>query len=393
MVNNSKLTKRTKIKHMTQLAEYRENVIRPEHELRTLFIEMTGLCNEHCRHCGSNCGDFKEENPLTTVEIKRFLEQVREDLPIERLRLVVTGGEPLLRKDFFEIMAYAKKLGFGWGMTSNGTLITADVAKKLAECGMKTISVSLDGLKEEHEWFRQTTGSYEKTMAGIKNLVAQGAFYHVQVTTVVTHRNIGMLKEMYREFSKLGVRSWRVINIEPIGRAKEQEELLLNAEEYRQLFNFIAEYRLGDPELEATRKKRLRNLTESGYSYDSWVPGDPMEVTYGCSHYLGVEAEREVRKWYFLCNAGVYTASICYNGDIIACLDIERRPELVQGNIRKDRFSKVWNEGYEIFRTDYRKTGKCADCPDYKFCAGDAYHTWNFDENRPNLCLKGILWK
>ena len=117
-----------------------------------------------------------------------------------------------------------------------------------------------------------------------------------------------------------------------------------------------------------------------------------MEVSYGCSHFLGEEIEREVRKWYFLCNAGVYVASVMYNGDITACLDIERRPELVQGNIRKDNFRKIWDEKFEIYRTDWRKTGKCADCEYYRFCAGDAFHSWNFDEMEPNLCFKGILF-
>lgn len=383
--NNSNLTVSVKKHHMEQLAEYREKTLRPNPELRTLFIEMTCRCNEHCRHCGSSCGDYKEENPLTTEELKRFLEQIQADFPLKGMRLCVTGGEPLLREDFFEVMAYAKKLGFGWGMTSNGTLITKEVAKKLHECGMKTISISLDGLKDEHEWFRQSPGSYEKTIAGIRNLIEENGFHHVQITTVVTHRNIGQLEEMYREFSKIGVRSWRVINIEPIGRAKEQPGLLLTPDEYKQLFSFIAKYRFGD------EKVRIRRKTGNG-ALAGWMPGDPMEVTYGCSHYLGPDVEREVRKWYFLCNAGVYTASVMYNGDITACLDIERRPELVQGNIRKDRFADVWNDGFKIYRTDYRKTGPCADCPDYSFCAGDAFHTWNFDEMRPNLCLKGILW-
>lgn len=365
VTDNSGLSKRTKNKHMEQLAQYRESVIRPEHGLRTLFFELTCRCNEHCRHCGSNCGDYREENPLTTIEYKRLLEQIKEDFPIKDLKLCITGGEPLLREDFFEIMAYARKLGFGWGMTSNGTLITPEVAKKLKECGMRTISVSLDGLREEHEWFRQSPGSYDKTVAGIKNLLAVNGFDHVQITTVVTHRNYPMLDAMYEEFSKIGVRSWRVINIEPIGRAKEQPELLLTPEEYRGMFEFIAAHRFAEK----------------------------MEVTYGCSHFLGTELEREVRPWYFLCNAGVYTGSIMYNGDVVACLDIERRPELVQGNIRKNRFKEIWDSKFEIYRNDYRKQGPCADCPDYRFCAGDSFHTWNFDENRPNLCFKGILWE
>ena len=364
VVCNSGLNPATKNAHMNQLADYRDGTLRKSPQLHSLFIEMTGICNEHCRHCGSNCGDFQEENPLSKEEIMGFLDQIKEDFDLSKLRLCITGGEPLLRKDFFEIMNYANNLGFQWGMTSNGTLIDAEVAEKLHLAGMRTISVSLDGLKEYHEWFRQSPGSYERTVKGIRALVENGGFSHVQITTVITHKNIGDLKAMYKEFSKIGVRSWRVINIEPIGRAKDQPELILSPKEYKRLFDFISEYRFKGP----------------------------MEVSYGCSHYLGTQYEREVRKWYFLCNAGVYVGSVLYNGDITACLDIERRPELVQGNIRKDRFSKVWKEKFEIYRTDWRKTGPCGDCEHYRFCAGDAYHSWNFDKMEPNLCLKGILF-
>ncbi|MBP5254577.1 MAG: radical SAM protein [Lachnospiraceae bacterium] len=364
MGRNSGLSARTKEKHLNQLADYCAQVLFPDPELRVLFIEMTGRCNEHCRHCGSNCGDFAEENPLTKEEICGFLQEIRRDFDIRKLQLAITGGEPLLRPDFFEIMDYAHRLGFQWGMTSNGTLITPEVAHKLAETGMRTISVSVDGLPEKHEWFRQSRGSYRRTMDGIRNLLDTQAFEHVQITSVIHHSNIDELDAMYEEFSKVGVRSWRVINIEPIGRTRKDPELLLTPEEYRRVFDFITEKRFAGP----------------------------MEVCYGCSHYLGLRYEREVRPWYFLCNAGVYVASVTYNGDIISCLDVERRPELVQGNIRTDRFRDVWEQRFIPWRTDFRKTGPCKDCEHYRFCRGDAFHSWNFDTMEPNLCMKGILF-
>ena len=361
--NNSGLNAKTKKEHMHQLAKYREETLRPNPDLRSLFLEITPFCNEHCLHCGSRCGDIDVSGMLTKEEIIEVLKQVKNDFDISKLRLCITGGEPLLRPEFFEIMEEARRLGFTWGMTSNGTLVDEECAKKLKKAGLKTVSVSVDGLKENHEWFRQSPGCYEKTINGIKNMINVG-ISHVQITTVVYHKNIGELDKMYEEFQKVGVRSWRVINMEPIGRAKDNPDLMLSKSEYKKLFDFI-------------RRNRFANK---------------MEVTYGCSHYLGVDMEREVRKWYFLCNAGVYTASIMYNGDIGGCLDIERRPELIQGNIRKDNLKDVWENRFENFRNDFRKTGKCADCPDYEFCNSDSFHTWNFDTMEPNLCMKGILF-
>ena len=229
---------------------------------------------------------------------------------------------------------------------------------------MGTISVSIDGLEATHDAFRRTPGGYSKAMNGIECLLRTGGFEHVQVTTVVTHQNITELDELFKIFNNMDIDSWRVINMEPMGRAKQHPELILTPDDYRTLFEFI-------------RNKR--------------IAGEP--VTYGCSHYLGLEYEREVRDWYYLCTAGLYTASITACGDIIACLDIERRPEFVQGNILRDRFSEVWEKKFQIFRRDLSDDNEvCSKCDQKEFCHGDSYHSWDFDKNEPMLCFKDILF-
>ena len=351
-----------KHRDMDALAEYRRGLLKKP-QLRNLFLELTLRCNERCIHCGSSCGDVQSEE-LTVPEYERLLREVREDLGTGGKMLCITGGEPLLRREFFEITEIAHSLGFSWGMTSNGTLITPEVAKDLARVGMKTISVSIDGLPETHDKFRRTPGGFDKAMRGIENLLDVGGWKALQVTTVVTHENISQLDELFTLFDKLDIDSWRVINIEPIGRAKQHPELLLTPEDYRTMFEFI-------------RSKRMA--------------GQP--VCYGCSHYLGDEYEREVRDWYFLCTAGLYTASIMANGDITACLDIERRPEFIQGNIRRDRFSKVWLDRFKVFRRDLSDTTElCRGCPEAVYCRGDAFHSYDFDVRRPEVCFRNILF-
>ena len=351
-----------KNKHLRQLEDYRRSLM-TKPDLRNLFLELTLRCNEHCLHCGSWCGDVKSEE-LSVEQYRTFLEQLKEDMTVDGKMLCITGGEPLLRKEFFEIMEIADKLGFKWGMTSNATLINDEVARDLRRVGMGTISVSIDGLEETHDAFRQTPGGYKKAMNGIESLIRTGGFQAVQVTTVVTHQNIGQLDELFKIFNEMDIDSWRVINMEPMGRAKNHPELILTPEDYQTLFEFI-------------RNKR--------------IAGEP--VTYGCSHYLGLEYEREVRDWYFLCTAGLYTASITASGDIIACLDIERRPEFVQGNILTDRFSDVWKNKFQIFRRDLAEENeKCAKCDQKNFCHGGSYHSWDFDKNEPQLCFKDILF-
>ncbi|MCQ2416975.1 MAG: radical SAM protein [Oscillospiraceae bacterium] len=356
------LDTKVKQKKMNQLAVYREG-LKAMPQLRNLFLELTLHCNEKCLHCGSSCGDVPSDE-MSTEQYYAILDQLKDDMGVSDYMLCITGGEPLLRKDFFEIMGYANKLGFSWGMTSNATLITEEVAQKLKDVGMKTISVSLDGLPETHDAFRRTPGGWEKGMQGIRNLLKVGGFQAVQITTVVTHENISELDALYEIFKDMDIDSWRVINMDPIGRAKEHPNLLLTKEDYVTLMEFI-------------RNKR--------------IAGEP--VVYGCSHYLGMEYEREVRDWYYLCTAGLYTASIMVNGDITACLDIERRPEFVQGNVLRERFKDIWENRFEIFRRDLSKDNeKCRNCSEVKYCHGDSYHTWDFDNNCPQLCMKDILF-
>ncbi|MBE7011329.1 MAG: radical SAM protein [Ruminococcaceae bacterium] len=352
-----------KQEHLKQLSQYRKSIIHNP-PLRNLFLELTLRCNERCIHCGSSCGQLSDTVELSLKQYKKILDNIKRDFDISKIKLDITGGEPLLRKDFFDIMKYADKLGYIWGMTSNGTLINDEVAKKLQKCGMRTIAISIDGLEETHDRLRGRKDAFKSAMSGVNALIRNGNFDHIQITTVINHQNINELPQLFEIFMNIGIDSWRIINIEPMGRAKEHPELVLKKDEYRYMFNFI-------------REKRLK-----GYP-----------LTYGCSHFLGLEYERAVRDWYFLCNAGFYTASITANGNIVACLDIERRPGLIQGNILKDSFKEIWENGFKMFRTDLsnlnENCGKCSECD---FCHGGAYHSWDYDRNEPMVCFKNVLF-
>ena len=354
---------KVKAGHLKQLAEYRESILKKP-PLKHLFLELTLRCNQKCIHCGSRCGEHDNPPEISLEQYKRILDDVKRDFDISKLQLNITGGEPLLRRDFYEIMEYANNLGFIWGMTTNASLIDDKAAEKLYRCGMKTVSVSIDGLRETHDSLRGRVGAYDSAMRGIKALCGNGKFQSVQVTTVINHRNIGELDELFEIMKGIDIDSWRVINIEPMGRANDHPELTLTPEEYKYLFNYI-------------REKRLE-----GYP-----------LTYGCSHYLGLEYERTVRDWYFMCSAGVYTASIMANGNIVACLDIERRDDLVQGNIHRDNLRDVWENRFEVFRKDLSdRNAECRNCDHRRFCCGGAHHSWDYDNDKPNVCFKGILF-
>lgn len=349
-------------KRMEQVAEYRDS-LRKHPILLYLFLELTDKCNLSCLHCGSSC---KQENHtcLPKDEIYRLLDRVADAYVPQRVMICLTGGEPMLHPDFYDIIAYIDKKQFPWGMTSNGTLMNALTVKKLADNHLASVSISLDGLEKEHDYLRDQKGAFARTISGIQALQNCKEYQGIlQVTTVVYRNNMDQLEEIYQYLCELGIKDWRLTNIEPIGRSLDRQELLLQTKDYLALLSFIKE-------------KRLDRKT-------------PMKVSYGCSHYLTIEWEKMTRDNYFFCGAGINVAGILCNGDICSCLDIERRPELVQGNIKTDDFVFVWENRFLAYRKDRtEESTMCSSCSERHLCGGDSYHTWDFDKKEPRICLK-----
>ena len=177
--------------------------------LYNLFWETTLRCNAKCKHCGSRAGEdcnFKDE--LNTEEIKNALHSIANKYDASKILLNITGGEPLVRKDLFEVMEFAQNLGYHWGMTTNAILINDDIIEKMKSTGMTTISISLDGLEESHDEFRGVKGSFSKIIENIKKLKEAKFLNYLQITTVVNKLNINELEEMYKKMQELQIDSW-----------------------------------------------------------------------------------------------------------------------------------------------------------------------------------------
>ena len=337
-----------------------DNYSNGKYPLHTLFFEVTSRCNALCDHCGSRCTASKKDE-LSPEIFKKVLDDVAKNFGTKAIMLNITGGEPLMRKDLFEITAYADKLGFKWGLVTNGMLITDDVISKMKETHMSTITISLDGMKKTHEEFRHVPGSFDRIVSAIEKIKKSDFVEHIQVTFIATKNNISELPEVYRLLSMLEIDSLRISGIDPIGRAQDNENLMLDQEDYFFLFDFI--------------KKHSTS---------------PLPVVWSCTHYFGnTENTLDPTGKKFTCYTGIHVASVLSNGDIFGCPNIPRRKELIQGNVLKDDFCEVWKNKFEFYRNSNRtKAKQCEECEYWNYCKGDSFHTFDFETNTPQFCYK-----
>ena len=334
-------------------------------QLMNLYWESTQRCNLKCKHCFKDSGEGNLQEELTADEMKTQLSRIAKRYDANGIAFCTTGGELFLREDIFEVIAFADELGFKCEITTNGTLIDESVVRRIKNAGVRKAIISLDGNRETHDGFRAVAGSYDKAIRSVRLLKDADFLDALQVNTVYNKENLGQLRELYEIVKNSGATVWHIASIKPLGRASRNKFLLLDAGDYRVLFDFIKEM----------RKKR-----------------DDMEITYEHSNFLGLSYEFEVRDKCFICQAGIITASIMYNGDVFACNNIPRLPHLIQGNIRERDFCDIWENDFKLFREENRTScGKCQKCRRWKYCYGGPFHTWDFEADQPKTCLEEIL--
>ena len=335
---------RPRLKIALWLEALRRRNLKQLHPLRQLFWESTLRCNVHCLHCGSDCVTSVETPDMPAEDFLRVLDtEVTPHVDPHRVLVIVSGGEPLMRKDLAEIGRALKQRGYPWGMVTNGLALTEQRFRELREAGLRSISVSLDGLEEDHVWLRQHPLAFEGATRAIRLCAAEKNLAW-DVVTCVNRRTIDRLPAIRDYLWELGVRDWRTVTIDPMGRAAKNPDLLLTDEQFRQLIDFIA------AEREAGR-----------------------HVSYSCEGFLG-EYEGRVRDHLYQCAAGISIASILIDGSISACTSI--RGKYYQGNIYRDSFWQVWENGFKPYRDRswMRQSAPCKDCKVWTFCEGNGMH-------------------
>ena len=201
----------------------RDQAVR-EHPLRQLFWECTLRCNLACRHCGSDCKATAGCKDMPIADFARVLDSVAAATDPHKVMVNVTGGEPLVRADLEQCGRVIYEKGFPWGMVTNGMLLTPERYKSLLRSGLRSMTISLDGIGEDHDWMRGRKGCYAKAVEAIRMVAASGEV-EFDVVTCVNSRNFDHLAEIRDLLIGLGLKEWRLFTVFPVGRGAEDPEL------------------------------------------------------------------------------------------------------------------------------------------------------------------------
>ncbi|MEA3334218.1 MAG: heme b synthase [Pseudomonadota bacterium] len=319
-------------------------------ELRLIAWETTRSCNLSCIHCRAAAEKGPYSGELDTEKAFAFLDTVASfSKPI----IILTGGEPMLRDDIYDLAAYGTKLGLRMVLATNGTLVDQDSIKRMIDSGIKRISVSLDGANAEtHDSFRQVKGAFANSLRALDFARDNGMEF--QVNTTITKLNISEIPAILDLTVKLGAVAHHIFLLVPTGRGKELEEQEIPAEEYERTLNWFYDQRDKVPlQLKATCAPHyLRILRQRSKA-------EGKKVTFK-TH--GLDAVTRG------CLGGIGFCFVSHTGDVQPCGYLEAKA----GNILETNFQKIWEES-EVFTRlrDYDALeGKCGICEYKRVCGG-----------------------
>ncbi len=341
-----------------------------KNRLHLVFWETTAGCNLECVHCRRlDVSSQLMKDDLTTEQSKQMIDSIAE---VGNPILVLSGGEPLFRPDIFEIAAYAhKEKGLTCALATNGTLVDANIAKKVKDSGIQRVSISFDGATAEvHDAFRKLKGSFDRAVEGLNHLKAAGV--EVQINSTIARHNVHQAKELYQFALDLGAVAMHIFMLVPVGCGVEiADEEMLDPKKYEEVLNWFYDISKEDKiQTKATcaphyfRIMRQR-AKEEGIKITPKTHG-MAAMTKGCL-------------------AGSSVCFVSHKGEVFPCgyLPVEA------GHILKDSFKHVW-ESSEIFkklRNPDLLGGKCGICEFKKVCEGCRarafYETGDFMEEEP----------
>jgi len=380
-----------------------------EFKPRLIFWEVTKGCNLRCIHCRATATELSSPDDLPTGKALDIIDQIAAYAnPI----LVLSGGEPLYRSDIFQLAQYATDKGLRVALATNGTLVTREVARMIADSGVKRVSISLDGADAlTHDSFRRIPGAFEAALHGFRNLKEVGM--SVQINMTIARHNAEQLPRVLELAKTVGADALHTFLLVPVGCGVDiASDQMVPPEEYERMLNWFYDQSLeGGIELKATcaphyfRVVRQRRVADrragqtaaqpaptnaqadqstigptemimpggTGISLRPHVPrgnhtGHPMGHPAGNHTGHPGGHPNDMNAMTKGCLAGTGVCFVSHEGEVFPCGYLPA----IAGDLRKQSFADVW-ENAKVFnelRDTDNLTGKCGCCEFRNVCMG-----------------------
>jgi MoaA/NifB/PqqE/SkfB family radical SAM enzyme len=308
-------------------------------------LHITERCNLRCSHCYQE-GNRSDE--MTLGEITSVMDEVSEMLAAwdevysiqYESSFTVTGGEPFLRSDFSAILAALNQRGFDTYILTNGTLISREKGRELADLGVRGVQISLEGPEQIHDSIRGA-GSFAASMNGIHNIVNSGI--ELTLNTTLSEINAPYFMDMIRLASSLGAQKLGFSRLVPSGGGKRLFNKMLSTDAVEDLYRQIFSLNTGDLMIVTGDPVASQYRSPAQAAYGSSVPSG------GCA-------------------AGVSGLTILPDGTLTPC----RRLPIPIGNVRTDSLREIWatSDVLNSLRDQTLYQGKCGGCSRWASCRG-----------------------
>lgn len=334
---------------------------------RLVFWETTAGCNLRCIHCRRiDVADQLTPHDLSTQEAFALVDQLAAlGSPV----LVLSGGEPLLRPDIFDIARYATDAGLPVALATNGTLIDDASAARIKESGIQRVSISFDGADAAtHDSFRALEGAFDAAVRGFRALQAVGV--PVQINTTVAKHNQAQLEAILNLAKGMGAVALHLFLLVPVGCGVEiADDQMVSAADYERILNWLYEVEQSEPalQLKATcaphyfRVMRQRRAQEHRQGIQHELPASHHRQVHGHPHGQMHAATKG-------CLAGTGVCFVSHRGQVFPCgyLPVEA------GNIRQQNLGDIWQHSqlFAEMRDPNLLTGKCGECQFKSLCSG-----------------------
>lgn len=318
--------------------------------LRMVAWEVTRSCNLACIHCRASSGCGPYEGELSTDQCTNLLDEIAA---VGKPIVILTGGEPLLRDDIYEISDYGDRLGLRMVLATNGTLVTESAAAGMKKSGIKRVSVSIDGKDaQSHDAFRQVNGAFEGALKGIEAM--KRASLEFQINTTITRLNMDQMTDIMDMAVKTGAAAHHIFLLVPTGRGKELAGQSISPEEYEMTLERFYEASLRCPiQLKATCAPHYyRILRQRGRGTGNEGDG----------------AENTLHAMTRGCLGGSSFCFISHTGQVQPCGYLE----MDCGRIKEEKFSNIWYHSpvFKKIRDLNTYKGKCGRCEFIRVCGG-----------------------